>query len=100
MSQERESQDLGAMVARMVRALVRRAAEGDTIALEELARLEDLVPEAVTVAGHVMHASHTDAPRSHYSWGELAQVTGVSRQAAHRRHGRLPDTDTARWLLA
>lgn len=95
-----ESADLASAIRRQVRALVRRAADGDTLALEALADLEDFVPQAVAVAGHVMHASTDAYPRSAYSWSEIAQVTGTSRQAAHRRHAALADTDTARWLLA
>lgn len=90
----RESPEVGAMVRRMVRALVRRAAEGDTLALEELATLEDLVPVAVTVAGHRMHTS----AGGYYSWSEVAAATGVTRQAAHQRHRQVPASLEARWL--
>lgn len=100
MKAEREAADVAGAIRRQVRGLVRRAADGDTLALEALADLEDLLPEAVTVAGHVMHVSAVGYPRSAYSWSELGRVTGVSRQAAHRRHARMPDTDSARWLLA
>lgn len=102
-----ESADLAGAIRRQVRGLVRRAATGDTTALEALAELEDLVPLAVTVAGHVLHhdqAAREQAQglpaRASYSWGELAQVTGVSRQACHRRHAQVPDTPDARWLMA
>lgn len=84
------------MVRRMVRALVRRAAEGDTEALEALADLEALVPAAVTEAGRSLH-------RFGYSYGELCQVTGTSRQAARQRFGADPDARTAEaraWLSA
>lgn len=89
---EREAPEVGAMVRRMVRALVRRAAAGDTLALEELAALEDLLPTAVTVAGHLMRGE------GRYSWTDVAEVTGTSRQAAHKRHSVLPATPDAAWL--
>lgn len=88
-----ESPELGAMVRRMVRALVRRAAEGDTEALEQLAQLETELPTATTCAMALMHSVY-ELPW--YSFGELAQVLGVSRQAARQRTTRvLTDDDTA-----
>ena len=70
------------MVGRMLRALVRRAAEGDTEALEELARLEDLA--AVAAAEGLARAQR----EAGYSSGELAQVLTCSRQAVRQRIGR------------
>lgn len=83
----REAPELGAMVRRMVRALVRRAAEGDWEALEELAALEAAAREAV---GHALVAMH-DGGRQ-YSWTELGDVLGVSRQAAEQRANRARGT--------
>lgn len=84
MTQQRhESPELGAAAARMVRALVVRAADGDTEALEQLAALEQLVPAAVMVAGHAMHGYG-------YSHSELAAVLGISRQASVKRFGPAP----------
>src|SRR5687768_9127243 len=119
-----ESPEVGAMVRRMVRALVRRAGEGDWEALEELARLEDLMPTAMSVAGHLAWRGDWEGPgtcqasqdhdprdrREHnghrapdsrgYSFTQLGNVLGVSRQAARQRFGVLPDTEAARWLCA
>jgi hypothetical protein len=88
-----EAPDVGAMVRRMVRALVRRAAEGDTEALEQLAQLEAELPTAVTCALAMMQAG-TRGPA--YSFTELATVLGTSRQATRQRAGRaLPEDTTA-----
>lgn len=74
-----ESPEVGAMVARMLRALVRRAAEGDTEALEQLARLEDLAAAAVTLG---LVRANLEAG---YTFGELAMVAGTTRQAVRQR---------------
>lgn len=88
-----EAPEVGAMIRRMVRALVRRAAEGDTEALEQLAQLEAELPAATSCALGMMN--HAANPRATYSAGELSQVLGVSRQAVRQRIGRVATTDTA-----
>ena len=72
------------MVRRMQRALVRRAREGDTTALEALARLERSGSAATTVA---LAAAHTSAG-GFYSYSELADVAGSTRQAVQQRISR------------
>lgn len=80
MSQRRyESPDVGAACARMLRGLVDRAREGDTQALEELATLERTAGAALTVA---MDLAHREAG---YSWTQVADALGTSRQAARQR---------------
>lgn len=79
------------MARRVVRSLVRRAAEGDTEALEQLAKLDEVVSYAVTEALSAMH------DQAGYSHTELAGVLGVSRQAALKRASR-PVPDHARSL--
>ncbi len=69
------------MVGRMLRALVRRAEEGDTEALEQLARLEVAAAHATTEAMVAMYTG--SGPR--YSYGEVANILGVSRQAVRQR---------------
>lgn len=93
MSQQRrhEAPELGAMIRRMVRSLVRRAAEGDTEALEQLAQLEAELPTATTCAMALMN--HAEDQRTYYSYGELANVLGVSRQAVRQRTTRVLVTD-------
>lgn len=83
-----ESPEVGAMVRRMMRALVRRAAEGDTEALEELARLERELPGAITVAGWLMATGERMPGDQHYSFTELGDVLGISRQAARQRFSK------------
>ncbi len=93
---ERESEELEAMMRRMYRALVRRAASGDTTALEALARLERVGSAATTVA---LWRSHRSS-RGLYSLGELADVVGATRQAVQqriRRVGAIP-SETRAWL--
>lgn len=76
---EREAPEVGAMAGRVIRALVRRAAEGDTEALEQLLSLEAQVAQAVKDAGRALH------DEAGYSFTYLAGVAGVSRQAARER---------------
>lgn len=82
-----ESPELGAMVGRMLNALVRRAAEGDTEAVEQLARLEALSRQAHTSA-------MAEARRFGYSLAELARVTGTTRQAVSQRTASDPAEGT------
>lgn len=85
-----ESPDLGGAAARMMRALVVRAGEGDTEALEQLEALEALAGHAVQLAGSELYTWG-------YSYGELAAVVGTSRQAAVKRFGRMPQPLALNW---
>lgn len=76
-----EAPEVGAMVGRMLNALIRRAGEGDTEALEQLQYVEELARLAHT-AGLV--AARQDAG---YSLSQLAAVEGTSRQAISQRTG-------------
>lgn len=78
MTGRHEAPEVGAAAKRMVRALVRRAGEGDTEALEQLRDLDDLTRQAVADALRQMNANG-------YSWAQLARVTGTSRQACSQR---------------
>lgn len=78
-----EAPAVGDAAARIVRALVRRAGEGDTQALEALRMLDDLTRQAVAEALRAMHEPTESRPG--YSWSELARVTGTSRQACSQR---------------
>lgn len=75
---EREAPEVGAMAGRVVRALVKRAADGDSEALEELLKLAELIPAAIRDAGVAMH-------RFGYTYTELGDIAGISRQAARER---------------
>lgn len=74
-----ESPEVAAASKRFMRALVKRAAEGDTEALEGLVGLQAVLQEAITDAGRVLH---DDAG---YSYTDLARVLGISRQGARQR---------------
>lgn len=77
-NRQRESPEVGSAALRMMRALVRRAGEGDTEALEWLAHLERELPALITEAGAAAH-------RFGYTYTTLAQCLGVTRQAARQR---------------
>jgi hypothetical protein len=79
MTGRHEAPAVGSAAARMVRALVRRAGEGDTEALEQLRMLDELTTQAVSTALRRMH------DEAGYSWAELARVTGTTRQACSQR---------------
>lgn len=81
-----ESPDVAGMARRGIRALVNRAAEGDTIALTELVALQDVLQEAITTAGQVLHHGHG------YSYTLLANELGISRQGARQRFMRYETT--------
>lgn len=90
-SSKHEADDIGAMVRRMVRTLVRRAADGDTMALEQLAQLERELPTATSSAIALMNTERPGCPA--YSFGELAGELGVSRQAVRQRAMRVSTDD-------
>lgn len=92
-----EAPEVGAMVRRMVRGLVRRAAEGDVEALEALTMLERELPTATSCALGMMN-SGTGAHGGGWSFGYLADVVGTSRQAVRQRVARVDtDDDVAAW---
>lgn len=77
MSDRHESPEIGAMIGRMLNALIRRAGEGDWEALEALADIDDLAAAAMTAGLAVA--------RDHYSLAQLAGVMGVTRSAIAQR---------------
>lgn len=78
--QVREAPEVGAMLDRMLAAMVRRAGEGDVEALQELCRIERELPASISRAGQQLHASGQ-------SFGYIAAELGISRQAAAKRFG-------------
>lgn len=74
-----ESPDVGDAIIRMLRGLVTRAEEGDTEAVEQLARIERLAPVATAMGGRRAHDN------AGYSYTDLGRVLGISRQAARQR---------------
>lgn len=78
MAKHRESPEISAFIRRMFRALERRAASGDLEAVEALAGLAKPLAEATRRAGQ-------SAWDTGYSYTELADALGISRQAARQR---------------
>lgn len=74
------------MIGRMLNALVRRASEGDTEALEQLQAIERQAVAAMTAGVTLAHSEFG------YSWGELSKVTGTSRQNLSQRAARAVET--------
>lgn len=75
---QREASDIGAMMGRMFRSLVARAETGDTEALEVLVELQ-------RQSGNHVRAAAQELIAFGYTYADLAQVLGVSRQAATKR---------------
>lgn len=75
-----ENGEFAAFTRRVLRAMARRAG-GDVELLPELQRMRDTIDEAMTAAVAACRAEG-------YSWGEIAQRLGTSRQAAQQRYGR------------
>jgi len=78
----REAAEIGGMVARMLRALARRAESGDLEALRVLCDLEKNIQLDQLRAARGLNIQHG------YSWGEIGLAIGITRQAAHRRWGQ------------
>jgi hypothetical protein len=77
-----ETSEFDAFVRRILRAYARRVAQGDVEALRSLSQLSSEV-DAVTrlaVAG-------LRKPPYCYSWSEIADRLGVTKQTAHERYG-------------
>ena len=84
-----ENREFDAFARRILRAYARRVAAGDVEALAALAELSSVV-DAVTrlaVAG-LRHSPYS------YSWSEIADRLGTTRQAAQMRYGDRIDRDT------
>ena len=73
----RDMDDYSAMLRRMIRAAGRRVAEGDPEDLADLVAIREALDEAI--------ATGVRGVREHYSWGEIANALGVTRQTAHER---------------
>src|SRR5919112_1198069 len=77
-----ETTEFDAFVRRILRAYARRVAAGDVEALAALAQLSSEV-DAVT---RLAVAGLRTSPYS-YSWSEIADRLGVTKQTAHERYG-------------
>ncbi|MGL5910294.1 MAG: hypothetical protein ACRCZP_09855 [Phycicoccus sp.] len=75
-----ENQDFASFVQRIIRAHGRRVATGDVEALPHLVDLSTWIDAATTEAV-------TGLRDAGYSWAEIGQRLGISRQAAQQRWG-------------
>ena len=75
-----ENDEFGQFIRRVIRAYGRRIATGDVEALRDLLALATEVEAATDNAVEGLRDFG-------YSWGEIAQRLGVTRQAAHQRWG-------------
>jgi hypothetical protein len=78
-----ENDEYAAFVRRIIRAYARRVADGDVEALADMAALSCVLDDAIADAVHGLR-------RYGYSWTEIGQRLGITRQAAQQRWG----TDT------
>lgn len=77
-----EAPEIGAACERMLKALARRAGEGEAEAVEQLAALEHVVVDQLGLAVRAHRLAPAEA-----SWQQIGELVGTSRQAAHRRFG-------------
>ncbi|MGI5131616.1 hypothetical protein ACQEVB_32765 [Pseudonocardia sp. CA-107938] len=75
-----ENDDYAAFTRRIVAAQGRRIAHGDIEGLAALAQLADDVD-------HALNHAVTGLRAAGYSWAEIADRLGITRQAAHQRWG-------------
>ena len=73
---------MGEFLARMARAMVRRAAAGDLGALTVLVQLRQQLDDAITRAGAELYATG-------HSYGQLGAELGITRQSARERFSRV-----------
>lgn len=83
---EREAPEVGAASARMMRALVRRAAGGEMEAVEELARLQGVLDACL----HQAVQGYREGP-AEASWTDVGRILGTTRQSAQARFGRVAE---------
>lgn len=80
---EREAPEVTAAAVRMMRALVKRAGDGELEALEGLVSLQAALDGCLDQAVHGYREGPAKA-----SWAAVGEAVGVSRQAAQQRFGR------------
>lgn len=89
----RDSIEMSQMVARVARAMVKRAASGDLEALVALRLMREHVDEATKLAAQELH-SPTEWTGG-YSWTTIGDVLRISRQAARQQFGKQATPGTA-----
>jgi len=83
---DREAPELMAACIRMMRALARRAGQGELEALESLDMLQDVLQHQLGSAV----ISYREGP-AQASWADIGKALGMSRQAAQQRWGSAAD---------
>lgn len=83
---EVENEDYAAFMRRGIRAMGRRASE-DVDALVLLKGLADECDKALRTAVQTLHDDRHYMVRKGFSYGEIAQRLGVTRQAVQKRWG-------------
>jgi hypothetical protein len=78
-----ENPEYAAFACRILRAAARRVGDGD---IEGLASLVALRSEVEAAIGEAITGLRS--PKWAYSWAQIAQVLGTTRQAAQQRYGR------------
>ena len=78
-----ENPEYAAFACRILRAAARRVGDGDIEGLAGLVALRSEVDAAIAAAIDGLRS-----PRWAYSWAQIAQVLGTTRQAAQQRYGR------------
>lgn len=73
---------MGAMLSRMLRAMSKRATEGELEALGELRRLRWQIDAAIAEGAQGAHDAFG------FSWTEIGRELGITRQAARQMYGR------------
>lgn len=81
---EYEAPDMGAMMGRLLRAMARRAADGDLEALSVLQKIQSDLDAARVAAAQGAHAFG-------YSWTQIGNELGTSRQNARQTYGARQD---------
>jgi hypothetical protein len=75
-----ENDEYAAFARRIIRAYARRVATGDVEALTDMVALASVLDDAISDA--------VTGLRTHgYSWADIANRLGITRQAAHQRWG-------------
>lgn len=74
-----EAPDMGAFVGRTLRAMVKRAAEGDQEVLSVLRDLAPVLDQALVDSARTLHDDRG------YSWAFIGNELGMTRQAAQQR---------------
>lgn len=80
----REALELASFLRRMGRALVRRAGDGDVLALVALVESREALDQAIVEAAQALHY---DSPLQ-ATWGAIGRELGMTRQAARQRFER------------